>query len=68
MLPGTMHDPCTSTAAGKPVVLLSTPVGQEGVAVLGDVVSGQEDDVHLVSACAAGCMPSMVETAVHPCL
>lgn len=37
-------------AAGQPVVLLSTPIGQEGVAVLGDAVTGQDEDVRLVGA------------------
>ncbi len=52
--------------------LLSTPIGQEGVAVLGDAVSGLEEDVYLVSTrilavAAAGlikqCMPRCADAA-----
>jgi hypothetical protein len=55
-------------AAGKPVVLLSTPIGQEGVAVLGDAVSGQEQDVCLVGALAvATCVNGPVGRGVRRC-
>jgi hypothetical protein len=63
--------------AGKPVVLLSTPIGQEGVAVLGDAVSGQEEDVYLVSTrimavAVAGlikqCMPRCADASTGTCI